>query len=82
MLERKSANSSYCLPPERRGLSRREAAEYIGIGASKFDTLTADGRMPPPKRIDGRRVWDRKQVDRAFDRLEGGAEMIDNPWDN
>ena len=52
------------LPP--RGLSRLQAAEYIGIGPTKFDELVSDGRMPRPKRIDGRTVWDRTQLDEAF----------------
>ena len=77
----KSADSRYCQPPERRGLCRGEAAEYIGVGVSKFDAMVADGRMPAAKRIDGRRVWDRRQVDRAFDLLEGGGAVEDNPWD-
>ena len=80
-MERKTADSWYCQPPDRRGLSRGEAAEYVGIGASKFDKMVSDGRMPPPKRIDGRRVWDRRQVDRAFDLLEGGIAVEENPWE-
>ena len=52
------------LPP--RGLSRVEAAEYIGVSATKFDQMVVDGRMPKPKRIDGRVVWDRLQLDMAF----------------
>lgn len=62
------------LPP--RGLSREEAAAYIGVGTTKFDALVADGRMPAPKRIDGRRVWDRLALDKAFAALpdEGGGE--------
>ncbi len=81
VIERKLASSCYCPPPERRGLSRGEPAEYIGVGASKFDALVADRRMPAPKRIDGRRVWDRRQLDRAFDQLASGANLEANPWD-
>jgi hypothetical protein len=29
-----------------RGLSRPQAAEYIGVSPSKFDQLKEDGRMP------------------------------------
>lgn len=59
-----------------RGLNRVEAAAYVGLGATKFDQLVADGRMPPPKRIDGRRVWDRRDLDAAFSALPhaGGDE--------
>jgi hypothetical protein len=35
--------------------------------------MTKDGRMPEPIRIDGRKVWDRRALDRAFDVLGGGA---------
>jgi predicted DNA-binding transcriptional regulator AlpA len=65
---------------EPRGLSRREAAEYIGISPSLFDELVRDGRMPQPKRVNARVLWDRRQLDRAFDDL---PEMTaGNPWDD
>ncbi len=64
---------SEALPPTLapRGLSRTEAAAYIGIGATKFDELVNDGRMPKAKRIDGRLVWDRVKIDVAFAELPG-----------
>lgn len=52
-----------------RGLSRDEAARYVGVGTTKFDEMVADGRMPKPKRIDGRVVWDRLKVEAAFSDL-------------
>lgn len=54
-------------PP--RGLSRDEAARYVGVGTTKFDEMVADKRMPKPKRIDGRTVWDRIAIDAAFSEL-------------
>ncbi len=68
--------------PTRRGLSRVEAAEYIGIGTSKFDNLVTDGRMPNPKKIDGRRVWDVRLIDKFFEALPGGDDSDHNPWDD
>ncbi len=68
-------------PPTRRGLSRREAAGYIGVGTSKFDAMVSDGRMPKPKRIDGRKVWDIWSIDRAFGLLPGEDELDHNPFD-
>jgi predicted DNA-binding transcriptional regulator AlpA len=65
---------------EPRGLSRREAAEYIGVSPSLFDQLVKDGRMPQPKRINSRVLWDRHQIDRAFDNLPQTVD--DNPWDD
>ena len=58
-------------PP--RGLSRDEAARYIGVGTTKFDEMVADKRMPKPKRIDGRTVWDRIALDAAFSELPSEA---------
>lgn len=60
------------LPP--RGLSREAAAQYVGVGSTKFDTLVEDGRMPKPIAIDGRKLWDRKALDKAFDELAGAEE--------
>ena len=62
-----------------RGLSRSEAAAYIGISPTKFDEMVLDGRMPSAKRVDARRVWDRRALDAAFDALPNGEES--NPWD-
>ncbi len=54
-------------PP--RGLSRDEAARWIGVSPTKLDQLITDGRMPRGKRIDGRVVWDRYALDAAFSAL-------------
>ena len=65
---------------EPRGLSRVEAAGYVGVSPSMFDTMVRDGRMPGPKRINSRVVWDRHRLDEAFDALPETA--VQNPWDN
>jgi hypothetical protein len=60
----------YPLPlPEKRGLSRIEAAQYVGVSAGLFDAMVADGRMPPPKPVNARLIWDRRQLDEAFEAL-------------
>ena len=64
-------------PP--RGMSREEAARYIGVGTTKFDEMVSDGRMPKPKRIDGRVIWDRLRLDAAFSDLP--EEKTTNPLD-
>ncbi|MGC2223368.1 MAG: hypothetical protein WA624_13910 [Methylocella sp.] len=66
------------LPP--RGLSRTEAAAYIGVSPTLFDAMVADGRMPRPKRINARTVWDRLKLDAAFDALPDEGDK--NPWDD
>jgi predicted DNA-binding transcriptional regulator AlpA len=66
------------LPP--RGLSRTEAAAYIGISASLFDMLVKDGRMPKPKQINSRNVWDIRRIDKAFDELSGEEAAETDEW--
>lgn len=68
-------------PAPRRGLSCAESADYIGISITKFLEMVADGRMPQPKQIDRRRVWDIRRLDAAFDALDGDdndAAFIDS----
>jgi hypothetical protein len=73
------------LPP--RGLSRTEAAAYVGVSASLFDVTVKDGRMPLPKRINARTIWDRHRLDAAFLALpdEGeceAASRVTDAWGN
>ena len=65
---------------EPRGLSRVQSAKYIGVGTSKLDEMVRDGRMPKPKRIDGRTVWDRWELDVSFSALPNSDQV--NPWDD
>jgi len=68
----------------RRGLSRFEAAAYVGISPCKFDQLITDGRMPGPRRIDHRKVWDVRELDLSFDDLprDDSASSNSNSWDD
>ena len=68
------------LPP--RGLSRPQAAAYIGVSPSLFDEMVKDGRMPKAVRINARTVWDRVQLDEAFAALSDGSDDQDDPWGN
>lgn len=74
---------------EPRGLSRSQAAALIGVGVTLFDRLVEDGRMPRARAVYGRRVWDRREVDAAFDELPYAGEAVDvgtgtgaNVWDD
>lgn len=62
-----------------RGLSRVEAAAYVGVSPSMFDLMVSDARMPAPKQINSRVVWDRRALDTAFDALPDRDQQ--NPWD-
>lgn len=66
-------HDSIAYPP--RGLSRDEAARYIGVSSTLFDEMVADGRMPRPKRANTRTLWDRIALDAAFSDLPGGDEV-------
>ena len=81
MTKHQPSHSSSILPLSLlpRGLSRTEASAYVGISPSLFDQLVKDGRMPSPKHINSRTVWDRQQLDKAFEAL--GGHDHPNPWD-
>lgn len=61
-----------------RGLRRDQAAAYLGIGPSTFDSWVIRGLMPRAKRVDGTVVWDRLALDLAFAELpENTGNAID-----
>lgn len=62
-----------------RGLSRVQAAAYIGVSPSLFDEMVKDERMPQPIRINTRVLWDRLQLDEAFAALADTKDGND-PW--
>jgi predicted DNA-binding transcriptional regulator AlpA len=68
------------LPP--RQIAREAAAAYVGISPTKFDELVKDGRMPRPRKVDARRLWDVRLLDISVDQLPIDGEISnDNPWD-
>jgi len=67
-------------PIPRRGLSREEAATYLGISPSKFDELRKDGRIGPAKLIDSQKVWDIRTLDEAFDALPDEVNDDAEEW--
>jgi hypothetical protein len=57
---------------------------YVGVSAGKFDELVDDGRMPGARRIDGRKVWDVRELDLSFDRLPHDDSPLPsgNTWED
>ena len=53
----------------RRGLSREEAAIYLGISGTTFDQMRLDGLIAAPRLKGGRKLWDIRELDMAFDAL-------------
>jgi hypothetical protein len=42
--------------------------------------MVAGGRMPLPRIVNSRRIWDRQELDAAFDALPKKEEL--EPWDD
>jgi excisionase family DNA binding protein len=42
---------------------------YIGVDVALFDRLVAEGRMPEPRAIYGRLIWDATEIAHAFRQL-------------
>lgn len=61
-----------------RGLPRTEAAIYVGCKSRKFDYMVEDGRMPRPRMIDSKKVWDVLELNEFFDALPRAKEANDN----
>lgn len=64
----------------RRGLSRLEAASYVGVGVTMFDELVLEGKMPAAICVRSRKVWDIRDLDLAFDRMKGQDAVSANSW--
>lgn len=83
-----TARRAIVLPPSLApiGLSREEAAAFVGISATLFDRLVAGGAMPEPRLLAGRLVWDTDEVAKAFRQAPHRADRVDgatgdsNPW--
>lgn len=63
------------------GLSEPEAAAAIGISASKFRALVQAGRMPTPRRLDGRRLYDVDELRTHFKALPHEDAAADDEVD-
>jgi len=62
-----------------RGLRREDAARYVGVSPSKLDEMVVDRRVPQPREIDRRLVWDVRELDDAFDDLPRRGEPDNIP---
>ena len=67
-------------PIPRRGLSRVEAAIYLGISPSKFDELRKSGRIGPAKILDSRKLYAIEMLDEFFDALPTEGDDATEDW--
>jgi hypothetical protein len=63
-----------------RGLRRVDAARYLGISPSHFDTQRKAGVIPEPRAMLGVLLWDRRDLDRLFDGVQPDHDNNDY-WD-
>jgi excisionase family DNA binding protein len=69
--------------PVRRGLSEMEAAGYLSLSPSYFRQLVIANKMPRPRLIGKRRVYDIEELDAAFRAMpREGGETQDEPPDS
>jgi hypothetical protein len=65
------------------GLPEAEAAAAVGVSVGKFRELVQARRMPRPRMIDSRRIYDVDELRQAFKDLphDGAEEPADSdPW--
>jgi predicted DNA-binding transcriptional regulator AlpA len=63
------------------GLSRETAARFVGVSPNTFDSMVKAGTMPSPRRVGVRKLWDRRELEAAFDALPKDGESTGNPWE-
>lgn len=66
------------------GLGQADAAAFVGVSATTFRAMVEDGRMPRPRRVGTRRLWNRREIEAAFDALPAEGEDAAgeaNEWD-
>lgn len=56
-----------------RGMRADDAASYLGMSVTKFRELVDSKRMPKSFKVDGIVLWDRLDLDAAFDDLKRGG---------
>lgn len=62
------------------GLQEAEAAAAVGIGATKFRKLVEVGRMPKPRLLDHRLVYDVDELRAAFKAMPHEGEQASSTW--
>ena len=63
-----------------RGMRREPSARYVGVSPTKFDDWVSRRMMPAGRKIDGVVLWDRLELDEAFEALKDRVSR--NEWDD
>jgi len=55
---------------------------HIGVRPNTFDRMVADGMMPKPTQVYGRKLWDVRKLHQLFEALLADGESAQaNPFD-
>jgi hypothetical protein len=55
---------------------------YLGVGAGTFDEMRSTGQVDPPRLIKGRKLWDIRDLDVAFDALPRDVVVSGAGWED
>lgn len=67
-------------PP--RGMRADRAAAYLGMSRTEFLKLVDDNKMPKPTKVAGMSIWDRLELDLAFEEWRDRSDTeSQNPFD-
>jgi hypothetical protein len=56
---------------------------YLGVGTGTFDEMRVAGQVDAPRLIKGRKLWDIRDLDVAFDALpRDGQKVMGAGWED
>jgi hypothetical protein len=64
---------SLAYPP--RAMRADRAAAYLDMSPASFHRLVDEGLLPPGHTVKGMVIWDRYELDAAFESLKGGDDV-------
>lgn len=62
------------------GLPEAEAAASIGVSVTFFRAMVEDGRMPQPRMLNSRRIYDVDDLRIAFKSLPSEGDLHHDKW--
>jgi hypothetical protein len=60
-----------------RATTLEKAAHYVGLDQIRFLTLVTTSRMPEPIEVEGVEIWDRLELDAAFNSVRRRPNKVD-----
>ena len=67
-------------PRAQQGLGTDEAAHFIGVSSTFFRTLVEQGKMPKPRVLGSRKLWDVDELAASFKALPIEGEGAGGSW--